>query len=178
MAYAQSLKVGDPNDADTVIGPIISQRQLDSINVMIDMARVEGARQRLGRSATGLLLPPHVFAHVTPGMSLGRHEIFGPVAPLMRAADEGEALQLANDTEYGLTSAVLSGDTYRAERFARKIRAGMTHVNDITAIDMPALPFGGDRNSGLGRFGSAGMIQAFTSAHWISIQHTRSGYPF
>ncbi|HET6803934.1 MAG TPA: aldehyde dehydrogenase family protein [Frateuria sp.] len=178
LAYARTLKVGDPNDPDTVIGPIISRRQLDSLNVMVDIAKTEGARLRLGQPAQGLVLPPHVFDRVTPSMALGRHEIFGPIAPLMRAGDEHEALQMANDTEYGLTSAVLSGDTYRAERFAQGVQAGMTHVNDITAIDMPALPFGGEKNSGIGRFGSTGMIQAFTRAHWISIQHTRSAYPF
>ena len=111
-------------------------------------------------------------------MSLAKNEIFGPVAPLIRAASETEALQMANDTEYGLTSAVLTGDTYRGEKFARRIHAGMSHVNDVTAIDMPALPFGGDRNSGFGRFGSQGVIDAFTSEHWVSIQHIPSQYPF
>lgn len=178
IARASALKVGDPNEPDTVIGPIISQRQLDRVTGMIEQARNDGARQRLGRPPTQLMLEPQVFDGVTQSMSLAQNEIFGPVAPLMRAADEAEALRMANDTEYGLTSAVLSGDIYRGERFARQIRAGMSHVNDITAIDMPALPFGGERNSGLGRFGSRGMIDAFTSEHWVSIQHTRAQYPF
>jgi len=177
-AHAASLKVGDPNQVDTVIGPMISQRQLDRVNGMIQQAYNDGARLRLGQPPTRLMLGPQVFDGVTQAMSLAQNEIFGPVAPLMRAADEAEALRMANDTEYGLTSAVLSGDSYRGERFARQIHAGMSHVNDITAIDMPALPFGGEKNSGLGRFGSQGMIDAFTSEHWVSIQHTRSQYPF
>ena len=178
VAYASSLKVGDPNLPDTVIGPIISQRQLDRITGMITQAKSDGANLRLGRPPERLLLSPHVFTEVTQSMSLAQNEIFGPVAPFLRATDEAEALRMANDTDYGLTSAVLTGDTYRGEQFARQIRAGMSHVNDVTAIDMPALPFGGDRNSGIGRFGSKGMIDAFTSEHWVSVQHTPSLYPF
>ncbi|KRE86019.1 aldehyde dehydrogenase [Rhodanobacter sp. Soil772] len=178
IAYASSLKVGDPNQVDTVIGPMVSQRQLDRVSGMIEQARSDGARLRLGQPPRRLMLGPQVFDGVTQAMPLAQNEIFGPVAPLMRAADEAEALRMANDTEYGLTSAVLSGDSYRGERFARQIHAGMSHVNDITAIDMPALPFGGEKNSGLGRFGSQGMIDAFTSEHWVSIQHTRAQYPF
>lgn len=178
VAYASSLKVGDPNQVDTVIGPIISQRQLDRITGMIAQARTDGAQLRLGRPAERLLLGPHVFTDVTQSMALAQNEIFGPVAPVLRAKDEADALRMANDTDYGLTSAVLTGNTYRGEQFARQIRAGMSHVNDVTAIDMPALPFGGDRNSGIGRFGSKGMIDAFTSEHWVSIQHTPSQYPF
>ena len=178
IAYAGSLKVGDPDQVDTVIGPIISQRQLDRVTGMITQARSDGARLRLGRPAERLMLSPHVFTGVTQSMALAQNEIFGPVAPVLRAADEADALRMANDTDYGLTSAVLTGNTYRGEQFARQIRAGMSHVNDVTAIDMPALPFGGDRNSGIGRFGSKGMIDAFTSEHWVSVQHTPSQYPF
>jgi aldehyde dehydrogenase (NAD+) len=63
-------------------------------------------------------------------------------------------------------------------RIAQRVQAGMTHINDIPAIDMPQLPFGGERNSGLGRFGSKGMIEVFTTEHWISVQHTQAQYPF
>ena len=178
VAYARALKVGDPNQVDTVIGPIISQRQLDRITAMIIQASLDGAKLRLGRAPERLMLSPHVFTDVSQSMALAQNEIFGPVAPLLRARDEADALRMANDTDYGLTSAVLTGNTYRGEQFAKKIHAGMSHVNDVTAIDMPALPFGGDKNSGIGRFGSKGMIDAFTSEHWVSIQHAPSQYPF
>ncbi|MBO9708068.1 MAG: aldehyde dehydrogenase family protein [Caulobacter sp.] len=177
-AYAAGLKVGDPKLPDTVIGPIITKKQLTSIEGMVATARQEGARQRLGAPAQGLVLPPHIFDQVTPEMAIGRHEIFGPVAPIYRARDEAHALELANDTEYGLTSAVFSGSIERGAQFAKGVKAGMTHVNDVTAIDMPGLPFGGEKNSGLGRFGAAGVIEAFTTEHWISIQHAAYPYPF
>jgi aldehyde dehydrogenase (NAD+) len=178
VEYAKTLKVGDPNDPSTVIGPIINHAQMAGLSQMLNSADKEGARKRLGDPAHGLLLPPHVYDRVTPEMSLGRHEIFGPIAPLIRAKDESHAVFIANDTENGLTSAVVTKDLDRGAQFAHQIKAGMTHVNDVTAIDMPALPFGGEKNSGLGRFGSPGMIEAFTTEHWISIQRTPSVYPF
>jgi aldehyde dehydrogenase (NAD+) len=97
---------------------------------------------------------------------------------VLRAADDEEAVRIANDTEYGLTSGVLCHDEGRAMRIARRIHAGMTHINDIPAIDMPQMPFGGEKNSGLGRFGSRGVIEAFTREQWISVQQAAPQYPF
>ncbi len=111
-------------------------------------------------------------------MDIARQEIFGPVAPILRARDDDHAIDLANDTEFGLTSGVLCRDEGRALRIAQRIEAGMTHINDIPAVDMPQLPFGGEKNSGLGRFGSKGMIEEFTTEHWISVQSGQSRYPF
>lgn len=175
---AAALKCTDPSDPETAFGPIISQRQLNRIMQLIESANREGARQRLGGAPDGLFLPVHVFDNVTPAMTIARTEIFGPVAPILRAHCDEEAIEFANDTEFGLTSGVLCRDEGRALRIARKIQAGMTHINDIPAIDMPQLPFGGEKNSGLGRFGSRGMIEEFTTEHWISVQHSPAQYPF
>lgn len=175
---AKQLGFTDPTDPATAYGPIINRKQFDRLLGMIDTARREGARLRLGGDPTGLLLPVHVFDNVTPEMELARKEIFGPIAPILRAHDDEEAVRLANATEYGLTSGVLCRDEGRAMSIAQRIQAGMTHINDIPAIDMPQLPFGGDKNSGLGRFGSRGMIEVFTSEHWISVQHAPARYPF
>jgi aldehyde dehydrogenase (NAD+) len=174
---ARQLKIGNPHDVDTVIGPIISQHQLDGLLALIATARREGARELLGASAQGLVLPPHIFA-VTEGMSLGQSEIFGPIAPIERVRGEEDAIRRANATDHGLSSALFSRDEGRAMRVARRIEAGMTHINDMSVIDVPYLPFGGEKNSGLGRFGANGVLQAFTTEHWISVQHTPRPYPF
>ena len=174
----RALRVGDPNDGQTAIGPVINRKQLDKLVAMVEAAKAEGARHVLGGPPQGLVLPPQVFTGVHPGMALVQHEIFGPIAPVIRVKDEAEALRVANDTEAGLSSAVVSGNAYRGERFARQVNAGMTHVNDVPAIDMPSMPFGGDKNSGLGRFGANGVIDAFTTQHWISVQHTAPLLPF
>ncbi|MPQ70482.1 MULTISPECIES: aldehyde dehydrogenase family protein [unclassified Pseudomonas] len=174
----RELKVGNPNDPDTVIGPLISQKQLHHVQRSIAAANAEGARQRLGGAAQGLVVPPHVFDRITPQMGLGRSELFGPVAPVLAFASDAQALHMANDTEFGLSSAVFSRDVSRAERFAAGLQTGMTHINDITAVDLPNMPFGGEKNSGLGRFGSEGLIHELTTEHWMSVQHTSRQYPF
>jgi aldehyde dehydrogenase (NAD+) len=174
----RQLKVGDPNDADTAIGPVINRKQMDKLLAMVDAAKAAGARQVLGGAPQGLVLPPQVFDGVSPDMALARTEIFGPIAPVIRARDEEEALRMANDTDAGLSSAVITRDAARGLRFAQRIEAGMTHINDAPTIDMPTMPFGGEKNSGLGRFGAEGVIDAFTTEHWISVQHSTPLYPF
>lgn len=178
VAGARALTHDDPANPATAYGPIINRKQLGRLTQMIAGAKKEGARVRLEGAAKGLNLPAHVFDNVTSSMSIARNEIFGPVATILRARDDDDAIRIANDTEYGLTSAVLCRDEGRASRIAQRIEAGMTHINDIGAVDMPQLPFGGEKNSGLGRFGSEGVIEEFTTEHWISVQHTPSQYPF
>ncbi|MFD4600363.1 aldehyde dehydrogenase family protein [Streptomyces sp. NPDC058464] len=119
-----------------------------------------------------------VLAAVTNDMAVASNEIFGPVAPVLRAADEEEALRIANDTEYGLSSAVFSADGERAPAFADRIETGMTHINDSPVVDMPNTPFGGEKNSGLGRYGTHALLDELTRQHWLSVQHTRPAYPF
>jgi aldehyde dehydrogenase (NAD+) len=172
------LKVGDPDDPHTAIGPVIDQAQLDKLMTLALSARSEGARHVYGQARQGLVLPPQVFDQVTPDMRLARTEIFGPIAPILRVKDDDEALRVANDTDAGLSSAVISGDAARALRFAQRVEAGMTHINDVPTIDMPTMPFGGEKNSGLGRFGAEGVIDAFTTEHWISVQHGAPLFPF
>ncbi len=178
VAKTRALKVGGPSDPDAAIGPIINRQQFERIAALVENAKAEGARLLLAEPCNGLLMPPRVFDGVTQHMSIARAEIFGPVATILRASDDDEALRIANDTEYGLTSGVLCRDLGRAMALARGIEAGMTHINDIPAVDMPQLAFGGEKNSGLGRFGSRDVIDEFTTQHWISIQHSKAQYPF
>jgi aldehyde dehydrogenase (NAD+) len=175
--HVRRLKVGDPNDADTMIGPIINKRQLQGLQERIADARRSGVRQVVGGEADGLVLPPHVFADVTKEMRLVREEQFGPIAPVIRAHGEADALAIANDTDYGLSSCVFTRDVERGVRFAQQIQAGMTHVNDQPVNDLPFSPFGGEKNSGIGRFNGRWAAEAFTTDHWITVQHTRRRFP-
>ncbi len=174
----RGLKVGNPSDHDTVIGPVISKSQLQKLQKHIERARSEGAVQVLGGEAEGLVLPPHVFTDVTNDMAVARDELFGPVAPIIKVKDEERALEVANATPYGLSAAVVTRDVERGLRFARRIQAGMTHVNDSPVHDLANAPFGGEKNSGLGRYNGRWAIEEFTTFHWISIQHEPMQYPF
>jgi aldehyde dehydrogenase (NAD+) len=173
----RALKVGDPDDPETLVGPVINQKQLHGLLQRIEDARASGARELLGGEPQGQVLPPHVFADVRNDMLLAREEIFGPVAPILRAADEGEALRIANDTSYGLSSCVFSRDIERATRFAAQLQAGMAHVNDQPVNDLPNNPFGGEKNSGIGRFGGEWAVDAFTTTQWLTVQHEARSYP-
>ncbi|MBN1237200.1 MAG: aldehyde dehydrogenase family protein [Gammaproteobacteria bacterium] len=173
----RGLKHGDPSDADTMIGPIVNEKQLKGLRERIDEARSSGARQTIGGDPEGLVLPPHVFADVTNDMLIAREEIFGPVAPIIPAANEDEALSLANGTSFGLSSSVFGGDVERATRFALRMEAGMAHVNDQPVNDLANNPFGGDKNSGIGRFGGDWAVDAFTTDKWLTVQHEPRKYP-
>lgn len=143
-------------------------------------AREDGAEQLLGGDPTGPIgsvLPPHVLLG-SNDVATARQEVFGPVATIIRARDEADALAIANDTEYGLSSAVFTRDTLRGVTFALQVEAGMTHVNDSPLNDENNTAFGGEKESGLGRFGGEWAIEEFTTDHWISVQHTRRRYPF
>ena len=178
VARVKTLQVGDPGDIATAVGPVINSKQREGLEEKIATARKEGATVLLDGEIHGQLVPPHVFGDVTSDMDISREEIFGPLVGIQKARDEAHALELANDTEYGLSSAVFSGDLERGVRFARGIQAGMTHVNDMPVNDEPHVPFGGEKNSGLGRFNGDWAIDEFTSDHWISVQQAPRDYPF
>ncbi|AOM01547.1 MULTISPECIES: aldehyde dehydrogenase family protein [Cobetia] len=178
VARARELKVGNPAQDDTVIGPIINAKQRDGLLEMIETAKGEGAKVMLEGEAQGQLVPPHVFTDVTNDMSLAQNEIFGPVVGIQKARDEAHALELANGTEYGLSASVFTADIARGERFARQVEAGMVHVNDMPVNDDPRAPFGGEKNSGLGRFNGDWVLEEFTTDQWVSLQVEPRQYPF
>jgi aldehyde dehydrogenase (NAD+) len=176
----RGLKAGDPKESDTVIGPIINAKQLEGIQEKVAQSLSDGAQQLLGGDPTGPIgsvLPPHVLLG-TNDVATARNEVFGPVVTIIRAKDEADALAIANDTEYGLSSAVFTEDTLRGVDFALQVEAGMTHVNDSPLNDENNTAFGGEKESGLGRFGGDWAIEEFTTDHWISVQHTKRQFPF
>ncbi|WP_093840344.1 aldehyde dehydrogenase family protein [Streptomyces aidingensis] len=179
-AAAAGLRDGDPADPETRIGPLINSGQLESVREKIGRAVAEGAELVLGgepTGPTGQVLPPHVLLGDNT-VATAAEEVFGPVATLIRAADEEEALRIANDTEYGLSSAVCTRDEERGLRFAHRVRAGMTHLNDTTVHDDAHIAFGGEKDSGIGRFGGDWVVDEFTTHHWVSIQHGPREYPY
>ena len=172
------LKCGNPSDPDTAVGPLINRPQLQRLSERIEHARAAGARQILGGEPEGLVLPPHVFVDATNDMSIAAEELFGPVVSVIEVHGEDEALRVANETSYGLSAAVFTRDVERGNRFAQRLQAGMTHVNDSPVNDLPNCPFGGEKNSGLGRYNGRWSIEEFTTVHWISVQHEPVPYPF
>lgn len=173
-----ALKYGDPSLADTVVGPVINAKQLAGLLQKVELAKKEGATVLVGGEPQGNVLPPHVFGNVTADMEIAREEIFGPLVGIQSAQNEQHALQLANQSDYGLSSAVFTASLERGVRFAQGIQAGMTHVNDMPVNDAPNAAFGGEKGSGLGRFNGEWAIQEFTRDHWITVQHEPRQYPF
>lgn len=176
--HVETISFGDTANPKNIIGPIINDDQVASVRGKIALARDEGARQVVTGQIEGRVIAPQVFAEVRPEMELFREEIFGPVVGIVKAADEADALHLANDTVFGLSSAVFTRDIERGVRFARGIKAGMTHINDITVNDEAHVMFGGEKNSGLGRFNGDWAIEEFTTDHWIGVQSTPLQFPF
>jgi aldehyde dehydrogenase (NAD+) len=175
-ARARALPCGDPSEPKTIVGPIVNERQLRAIAEKIDKLKASGARLVYDGGIDGSVVRPHVFADVRNEDA--QEEMFGPVAMIVRAHGDDDAVRIANDTRYGLTGAVISRDLERAVAVAKRIDAGMMHVNDSPVNDEPNTAFGGQKASGLGRFGGEWAIREFTTDRWISVQTTRREYPF
>ncbi|AZS85867.1 aldehyde dehydrogenase family protein [Streptomyces griseoviridis] len=178
VAKVKSLKVGDPRDPRTIIGPVINSSQAESLSAVVEQAVEQGATALVRGTTTDNLVEPSVLAGVPADSALLRQEVFGPVAFLITFDGEEEAVRLVNDTPYGLSGAVHTGDVERGVAFAKRIDTGMFHVNDGTVHDEPLVPFGGEKSSGVGRLNGETTADAFTTLKWISVQHGRSGFPF
>ena len=170
VAASKQLKVGSPKDPDTFIGPIINAGQVQHIEENIKATIAEGATVLLEGRTKGNLVWPWVFGDVTNDMSAAKNEVFGPVCSLMRAKDEDEAVAIANDTYYGLSNAVFSGAKWHGMEVAMRMESGMVHVNDQTIADEPHVMFGGEKQSGIGRFNGTWALDKFTTEKWISVR--------
>src|SRR5271163_3825253 len=177
-AKAATLKVGDPRDPHTVIGPLIRSSQCPMIERKVKEAVAGGARLLLGGNYEGNFFYPTVLADVTPEMAAFRDELFGPVAAVSKASDADHALTLANSSTYGLSSAVLTNNLQLAMRFALELEAGMVHLNGPTIHDEGTVPFGGIKDSGMGREGGRWSTDEMTEVKWVTIQTGQRHYPF
>ncbi len=175
---AATLKVGDPTDADTVIGPLIRPQQCQFIDKQIEDAVEKGARVLTGGKYDQSYFQPTVLADITPEMEIFHEESFGPVVCCIKAKNSDEALELANNSSYGLSSAVITNDLEKAMQFAEGLDAGMVHVNGTTVQWEPNIPFGGVKDSGFGREGGRYGIDDMTQPKWITIKQGQLQYPF
>ena len=174
----RSMPAGDPAVGNTPLGAVVDRRTVDKCLALIDDATAKGAQLLVGGQTThNVVMPAHLVDKVTPEMKLFRDESFGPVVGIARARDEAHAIELANDTEYGLSSAVFTRDTARGLKVARQIQAGICHINASTVSDEPQMPFGGMKASGYGRFGGRQGIDAFTETRWITFETEPGHYP-
>ncbi len=171
------MAVGDPREGNTPLGAVVDQRTVDCVSSLIQEALGKGAEQLVGGDANGVLMPAHVIDKVTPEMNLFRDESFGPVVAITRARDEAHAVELANDTEYGLSASVFTRDIAKGLKIARQIQSGICHVNGPTVHDEAQMPFGGMKASGYGRFGGKAGIDAFTELRWITVETEPGHYP-
>ena len=174
----KSLRVGDPRDPHTVIGPLIRASQCELIQGKVEKSVSAGARLLAGGKYEGNFYQPTVLADVLPAMPIFRDELFGPVLAVTKAKDADHALALANDTAYGLSSAVLTNDLQLAMKFALELEAGMVHVNGPTVHDEALVPFGGVKDSGNGREGGHWSMEELTETKWVTIQLGQRQYPF
>ncbi len=161
-ATAEGIPVGDPTAEGTAVGPVVSEAQFLKIQALIQKGIDEGATLVTGGIGRpdgidkGYFVKPTVFANVTNDMTIAQEEIFGPVITILAYDDEDQAVEIANDTPYGLSGYVSSGDQEHAKAVARRLRTGMVHLNG-SPLDNKA-PFGGYKQSGNGReFGAHGL---------------------
>ncbi|MFF8643386.1 aldehyde dehydrogenase family protein [Streptomyces sp. NPDC015345] len=178
VAKAASLKVGDPAEPGTHIGPLINSSQADAVSAVVEQAVAAGATALLHGSTEGNVVAPSVLTGLPADSPVLGQEIFGPVALILPFDGEDEAVRIANDTPYGLSGAVHTADIERGVRIAKRVRTGMIHVNDGTVHDEAIVPFGGEKSSGVGRLNGESTVDVFTTQKWISVQYGRSRFPF
>ena len=167
---ASKVGMGDLRDPNTVIAPIISERQRGRIKEHIADAVAKGANIVVGGEWDGNRCKPTLLTNVTEEMTVCKTETFGPVTSIYPIDSYEEGLKRANDTEYGLSSAIFTKDIGRAFHFARNIEAGMCHINGPTIHDEAHVPFGGNGESGVGREGTDADMEAMTELKWVTVQ--------
>ncbi|MDE1180377.1 aldehyde dehydrogenase [Paraburkholderia sp.] len=176
-AKARSLKAGNPRDENCQLGAMVGANAAARVAALVDDARAHGATLPVGCQVDGAIMQPSIVDGITPDMRLYREESFGPVVTVQRVDSDDEAVHVANDSEFGLSSAIFSRDVSRALALSKRIEAGICHINGPTVHDEAQMPFGGVKNSGYGRFGSKASIGEFTELRWITIQTGERHYP-
>lgn len=175
-ARAAALPAGNPR-GQVVLGGLCTPGAGEKMDELIADAKEKGGQIIAGGGRDGAVQEATVVDRVTSDMRIYQEESFGPVKPIIRVNGEDEAVRVANDTEYGLSSAVFSRDIRRAMAVANRIESGICHINGSTVFDEPQMPFGGAKASGYGRFGGKAAIAQFTNLRWITIEDPHQHYP-
>ncbi len=173
------LEVGNPTSSPAcVVGPMISQGSVQRINQLLDDAIGKGAKIVAGGLAENALMGPTLVDHVRRDMAIYDEETFGPVTTVVRVKGAEQALEVANDTAYGLSSSIFSADVTRALELASRLDAGCVHINGATVQNEAQAPYGGMKHSGYGRFDGSAVIEEFTEVKWVTIEPAHQTYPF
>lgn len=174
----ESLKVGDPSEKDTAVGPLINRDAVERIQEDLQKTLDQGAEVLTGGEADGNVLQPTVLTGVTNDMPIANNEVFGPVASVIKVSSEEEAITVANGSPYGLSGSVFTRDVHRGVEVAKRVETGMIHINDQSVNDEAHVAFGGEKESGLGRFGGEWALDKFTTVKWIGVMNGYREYPF
>ncbi|SNY58937.1 aldehyde dehydrogenase [Enterobacter sp. CC120223-11] len=161
-----------------LLGSVVDRRAVERCNALIDDAINKGARLLTGGKADSTLMAATLLDGITREMRLWHEESFGPVKAIIRASGDADMLAIANESEYGLSSAVYSRDAARAWNVAQNLQTGICHINGPTVHDEAQMPFGGCKSSGYGRFGGRAGIHEFTELRWITLQTAPRQLPF
>ncbi len=175
---ASGLKVGNPNEPDTIIGPLINEQALALVKSRVDDVVAAGARVLAGGNAVGPCFEATLLTDVPDDSEFAQVETFGPVAAIEIVDSAQEAVERANATSYGLSSGILTQNADLGLALAQQIDAGIVHVNDQPVGDEPQMPFGGVKDSGFGRFGGTAVVDEFTEVRWITVQRGSHPFPF
>ena len=171
LARVKSVTVGDPNLETTIIGPIINQAQVEKHKEIIALAQQQGAKLVYKGGIEANLVSPHIFINVKLNDDIAQEESFGPILPIIKADNEQHAIEIANNTRFGLASAICTTNIERGTDVAAQLDIGMTHINGISVADHANAPFGGEKNSGIGRFNGRWIFEEFTRTHWMTTPH-------
>ena len=174
----KTLKAGNPNEHDTIIGPLITEGALDLVRTRVDDAVQKGAKLLAGGEAVGPCYQATLLTDVPEDSDFAKHETFGPVAAIEVVESADEAVERANATAYGLSSGIITQNADRGLELAQRIEAGIVHINDQTVADEPQMPFGGVKDSGFGRFGGSAVVDEFTELRWVTVTSGSHPFPF
>ena len=175
----KNFVVGNPCESHVTIGPLINAKQAQRVEKLVNAAVAEGATLEIGGRANGAFFEPTVLADVTSNNSIFSEEIFGPVAVLIPFSTDEQAIELANDGDYGLSAGVISSNVGRAMQLGAQLKVGLLHINDQTVNDETVNPFGGFGASGNGtRIGGPANADEFTQWQWMTVQAQAPHYPF